>query len=186
MTRALLTTWGRNILPDPKRSPTMSMPAISGPSMTSIGRAAASRASSTSSATNASIPSTSACSRRSSDAAGCATPRPSPPGVPPAGPGALGELEQPLGRVGSAVEHHVLDPLAQLGVEVVEHRQGTGVHDAHVEPGGDGVVQEDGVHRLADGVAAAERERDVADAARVRTPGSSALIRRTASMNATP
>ena len=41
MTRALLTTWGRNILPAPNRSPTTFMPAISGPSMTWIGRSAA-------------------------------------------------------------------------------------------------------------------------------------------------
>ena len=33
-TRALFTTWGRNILPSPKRSPTTFMPSIRGPSMT--------------------------------------------------------------------------------------------------------------------------------------------------------
>jgi hypothetical protein len=38
MTRALLTTWGRNILPEPKRSPTWFMPAMSGPSMMESGR----------------------------------------------------------------------------------------------------------------------------------------------------
>ena len=38
MTRADLTTCGRNILPSPNRSPTTFMPAISGPSMTSMGR----------------------------------------------------------------------------------------------------------------------------------------------------
>ena len=42
MTRALLTTWGRNILPAPNRSPTTFIPSISGPSITSIGRANAS------------------------------------------------------------------------------------------------------------------------------------------------
>ncbi len=41
MTRALLTTWGRNILPAPNRSPTTFIPSISGPSMTWIGRSAA-------------------------------------------------------------------------------------------------------------------------------------------------
>ena len=35
ITRADLTTCGRNILPAPKRSPTTLMPSISGPSMTS-------------------------------------------------------------------------------------------------------------------------------------------------------
>ena len=38
MTRADLTTCGRNILPAPKRSPTTDMPAIRGPSMTRRGR----------------------------------------------------------------------------------------------------------------------------------------------------
>ena len=66
MTRALFTTWGRNILPEPNRSPTTFIPAISGPSMTSMGRAALSRASSVSSTMNASMPSTSAWVRRAS------------------------------------------------------------------------------------------------------------------------
>ena len=38
ITRALLTTCGRNILPAPKRSPTIFIPSISGPSITSSGR----------------------------------------------------------------------------------------------------------------------------------------------------
>ena len=48
ITRADLTTWGRNIRPAPNRSPTTFIPAISGPSMTSSGRAAARLASSAS------------------------------------------------------------------------------------------------------------------------------------------
>ena len=39
ITRADFTTCGRNILPEPNRSPTTFMPSISGPSITSIGRA---------------------------------------------------------------------------------------------------------------------------------------------------
>ena len=38
MTRALFTTCGRNIFPTPNRSPTMFIPSINGPSMTSNGR----------------------------------------------------------------------------------------------------------------------------------------------------
>ena len=38
ITRADLTTCGRNILPEPNRSPTTFMPSISGPSITSSGR----------------------------------------------------------------------------------------------------------------------------------------------------
>ena len=60
MTRALLTTWGRNILPAPNRSPTTFMPSIRGPSITSIGRppavAISCRSASVSSTTKVSMP----------------------------------------------------------------------------------------------------------------------------------
>ena len=100
ITRALLTTWGRNILPAPNRSPTTFIPAISGPSMTSSGRVAWRRASSVSSAMQASIPATRAWVSRSStgrsrqaQVLGGAL-HAALAGVP------LGEFEQPLGRVG--------------------------------------------------------------------------------------
>ena len=66
MTRADLTTCGRNILPAPKRSPTTFMPAISGPSITWIGRAYCRRASSVSSTMCVVMPFTSAWASRSS------------------------------------------------------------------------------------------------------------------------
>jgi hypothetical protein len=64
MTRALFTTWGRNIFPAPKRSPTTFIPSMRGPSMTSMARSAPFRASSVSSSTNSVIPCTRACSSR--------------------------------------------------------------------------------------------------------------------------
>ena len=64
ITRADLTTWGRNIRPAPNRSPTTFIPAISGPSMTSSGRAAARRASSVSASMWSATPATRACSIR--------------------------------------------------------------------------------------------------------------------------
>ncbi|MNP14544.1 hypothetical protein D3C76_1068760 [compost metagenome] len=64
ITRADFTTWGRNILPAPNRSPTTFMPLISGPSMTSMGRAHCCRHSSVSSTMCAVMPFTRACSRR--------------------------------------------------------------------------------------------------------------------------
>ncbi len=79
--------------------------------------------------------------------------------------GLVGDLEQALRGVRSPVEHEVLHAFAEVRVEVVQHGQGSGVHDGHVQPGPDGVVQEDGVDGLAHGVVAAERERDVGDAA---------------------
>jgi hypothetical protein len=77
----------------------------------------------------------------------------------------VGDLQQALGGILAAIEHHVLDALAQLGIEVVVDRQRTGVDDAHVHAGLDGVVQEHRMDGLAHGVVAAERERDVGDAA---------------------
>ena len=68
ITRADFTTWGRNMRPLPNRSPTMFMPAINGPSITSSGRTAARRASSTSSVTKSVTPCTNACERRCSTA----------------------------------------------------------------------------------------------------------------------
>ena len=56
MTLALFTTWGRNIRPSPNMSPTILIPSMRGPSITSSGRSADLRASSTSSSMKASIP----------------------------------------------------------------------------------------------------------------------------------
>ena len=78
---------------------------------------------------------------------------------------ALGDLEEPLGGVGAAVEDDVLDALAQLGVDLVVDDERAGVDDAHVEARADGVEEEDGVDRLTDRVVAPEGERDVGDAA---------------------
>ena len=101
----------------------MFMPAISGPSITSSGRFAASRASSTS----ASMIVGDAVDERVSDAlvdwlvapgqvlrlrlfARCAAE-------------ALGDGEQALGRVRASVQHHVFAGLAQLGIDLVVDRR---------------------------------------------------------------
>jgi hypothetical protein len=78
---------------------------------------------------------------------------------------AFGDLEQALGAVAAAIEHDVLDALAQLRVDVVVERQCTGVDDAHVHARGDRVVQEHDVDRLPHGFVAAEGEGDVRHAA---------------------
>jgi hypothetical protein len=59
------TTCGRNIFPDPKRSPTTDIPSISGPSITSSGVSKSLLASSTSSSMNSTIPLTKECRSRS-------------------------------------------------------------------------------------------------------------------------
>ena len=78
----------------------------------------------------------------------------------------LGSLEQAVGGVGATVEDHVLDELAELGVDVVVERELAGIDDAHVHAGLDGVVEEHRVHRLAHPLVAAEGEGEIGDAAR--------------------
>ncbi len=161
--RALFTTCGRNILPAPNRSPTVFMPSISGPSITSSGRGSFRRASSASildevhDAVDERVREP-RLDRLLAPAEIQLAPRPGALDV-------LRERHQPLGRVRPPVEEHVLDVLEQVRRNVLVHRQLAGIDDAHVEAGLDGVIQERGVHRLAHDVVAAERERQVADAA---------------------
>ena len=79
---------------------------------------------------------------------------------------ALGDLEQALGGVGPAVEQHVLDRGPERLGEVLVDRELAGIDDPHVHAGAGGVIEERRVHRLADGVVPAERERDVRNPAR--------------------
>ena len=164
-------------MPWPNRSPTMFMPAISGPSITCNGRPPSARTrcqqASVSSTMKSLMPCTSACDRRSS------TPAWRHASLRALVLGRalhlLGHLEQPLGGVGAPVQHHVLDPLAQRGVEVVVDADHAGVDDAHVHAGADRVVQEHRVDRLAHRLVAAEAEAHVADAARHLGAGQVAL-----------
>ena len=70
----------------------------------------------------------------------------------------LGDVEQPLGGVGTAIEHHVLAGLAQFRLEIVIDRHLPGIDDAHVHAGLDGVIEEHRMHGLAHALIAAERE----------------------------
>ena len=74
----------------------------------------------------------------------------------------LAEVDEALGRVGAAIEQHVLDELPQLRLDLLVDLEHAGVDDAHVHAGLDGVIEERRVHRLAHVVVAAEAERDVA------------------------
>ncbi|KAG1248084.1 hypothetical protein G6F68_013936 [Rhizopus microsporus] len=78
---------------------------------------------------------------------------------------ALGNLQQALGRIAAAVEDHILHALAQVRLQLIVDRHGTGVDDAHVHAGGNRVVQEHRVDGLAHRFVAAEREGHVGDAA---------------------
>ena len=77
----------------------------------------------------------------------------------------FGEGDEALGRVGAAVEEHVLDALQQIGRDLLIDAEHAGVDDRHVEAGVDRMVQKRGMHRFAHRVVAAERERDVGYAA---------------------
>ena len=164
ITRAHFTTCGRNILPAPNRSPTTFMPSISGPSITWIGpRVLAAAPPRCPRRCTSVMPLTSACDRRSSTVPARqarSSLRPSPCALT-----RLGELTSRSVASGAAVEHHVLDALAQLRVELVVDAELAGVDDAHRHAGADRVVQEHGVDRLAHRVVAAEGE-----ATRCETP----------------
>ena len=75
------------------------------------------------------------------------------------------QREQPLGCAGIAVEDDVLAGLAQLGIDVVIDDHLPGIDDAHVHAGMNGMIQEHRVHGLAHRLVAAERERQIGDAA---------------------
>ncbi len=64
ITRALFTTCGKNILPAPNRSPTIFIPSINGPSITSRGFGYFCLASSVSASMYSVMPFTSACAMR--------------------------------------------------------------------------------------------------------------------------
>ena len=151
----------------------MFMPAISGPSMTCSGRPPSAlivcHAASVSSTMKSVMPWTSACESFSSTVFGCsAVPRQARRAESsrdwPLACSAISTRRSPASL--PAIEHHVLDALAQLGVEVVVDADHAGVDDAHVHPRLDRVIEEHGVDGFAHRVVAAEREADVGDAAR--------------------
>ena len=74
-------------------------------------------------------------------------------------------IDQALGRVGTAVEQHILDQHFQFGLDLFIHLEHSGIDDAHVHARGDGVIKKRGVHGFADFVVAAKTERNIRDAA---------------------
>ena len=74
---------------------------------------------------------------------------------------ALGQRDQPLGRIVPAVEDDVLARFAKLGIDRVINVELAGIDDRHVHPGGDRVIEEHRVHRAAHRLVAAEREAEV-------------------------
>ena len=142
------------------------MPSISGPSITSAAASAAWRAASVSSSMNSVMPCTSAWREALVD-------RPVAPGEI-AAPWSASPCRGIFPRAraaartapGSRLRIDVLARLAQLGIDVVIDGHLAGIDDAHVHAGLDGVIQEHRMHGLAHRLVAAERERQVRDAAR--------------------
>ena len=75
------------------------------------------------------------------------------------------QFNEPLSGIGTAVQDDVLDNLQLVGGYIVVSNFRGGIDDAEVHTLLDGVVEEDGMHGLADVVVAAERERQVTDTA---------------------
>jgi hypothetical protein len=80
-------------------------------------------------------------------------------------PHGLGELHEPLGRVGPPIEDHVFDVLEQILWNVFVDDQLAGVDDPHVEARFDGVEEKRRVDGLANHVVSAEGKRQIADPA---------------------
>ena len=81
-------------------------------------------------------------------------------------PGRFCDLHQPLASVCPAVKHHVFNPLAQFGRELVIDPNHAGVDDAHVHASLDGMVEKHGVDRLANRIIAPEAEAHIRDPTR--------------------
>ncbi len=77
----------------------------------------------------------------------------------------VGDFEQAIGGVASAIEDDVFHALAQLGIEIGIDAELAGVDDAHVHPGLNRVIEKHGMDRFANRIVAAERERHVRHAA---------------------
>ena len=69
---------------------------------------------------------------------------------------AFGEVEQPFGAIGAAVEQYVFDVFEQFFGDLVVDFEHAGIDDAHVHAGLSGVVKKGGVHGFADDVIAAK------------------------------
>ena len=67
----------------------------------------------------------------------------------------IGKLDEPLGRIGPAVQQHIFNKLQQVFRNLFVDFEHSGIHDSHVEPGVDRVIQKRRMHRFAhDSVAA--------------------------------
>src|SRR6185437_8210943 len=161
ITRALFTTCGRNILPEPNRSPTTFMPSISGPSMTCSGRSKVRRFLRVLDHEIIDpLDQSMLESLRHRERAPLQVRLTLATGAFSLEPGS--HFQQLLRCIRTPVQHDVLHHGAQIRGDLLVDGELAGVDDSHVHASGDRVVEEHRVHRLAYRVVAAERERDVA------------------------
>ena len=73
--------------------------------------------------------------------------------------------DKPLGRIRIPVQDHVLCLLQKIRFNVIVHLQHSRIHDTHVKSRIDSVIEENRMHRLADGVVSSECERQVRNTA---------------------
>ena len=67
-----------------------------------------------------------------------------------------------LRRILAPVQQHIFNQLQQRLVNLLIHLKLASVHNAHVQPGPNGVIQKRAVHGLAHGVVAAKAKADIA------------------------
>ena len=77
----------------------------------------------------------------------------------------IGECEQSFGGIRSAIQQDVFDKFEKIFRDFFVHGELAGIDDSHVESRSDRVIEKCRMHGFAHGVVAAERKRNVADAA---------------------
>ena len=61
----------------------------------------------------------------------------------------LGKSDEFVGSLGTASKDNVLEQGAERRVYIIILHGGSRIHDAHIQTGTDGMIEEHGVHRLA-------------------------------------
>ena len=70
----------------------------------------------------------------------------------------LGHIEKPLGRVGAAVQQHILHRFTQRRRDILINRELARIDDAHIHTGMNGMEQKGRMHRFPHRLVATERE----------------------------
>ena len=74
---------------------------------------------------------------------------------------AFGHFQHPFGGITTAVLNHIFHRFTQLFRQVIVNRQLTGIHNPHIHPIADGVIEEHRMNRFTHGIITAEGERNV-------------------------